>query len=77
MAWKFILKKDESENKREKITDEDIEKKLLNIVELIKKELQGLWKILNYWLGLILEEFFAAKLTMGLIYQRTDCCDSK
>ena len=39
---KFILKKDESENKREKITDEDIEKKLLNIVELIKKELQGL-----------------------------------
>ncbi|MFN5955112.1 MAG: hypothetical protein ACK6A9_15295 [Dolichospermum sp.] len=37
---KFILKKDESENKREKITDENIEEKLLNIVELIKKELQ-------------------------------------
>jgi len=39
---KFISKKDESENKREKITDKNIEEKLLNIVELIKKELQGL-----------------------------------
>ncbi len=37
---KFILKKDEDENKREKITDEDIEKNLLKIVELIQKELQ-------------------------------------
>ncbi|MBD1213852.1 MAG: hypothetical protein H9534_14130 [Dolichospermum circinale Clear-D4] len=38
---KFILKKDENKRSgRTKITDEDIEKKLLKIVELIQKELQ-------------------------------------
>ena len=36
----FVLKKDKGENKREEITDEHIEKKLLKIVELIQKELQ-------------------------------------